>query len=141
MKLNRRALFGTGILGSALTIPFLGSRRDAYADRQTFGDYVPPLRKKPLSDGIVSARALGIPNIPFTMDNGVKVFNLRAEPVTLQWPDMSDGMGMSNRPINAWGYNGSSPGPTFEITEGDRVRIHFTNGLEEKTTIHWHGLH
>jgi FtsP/CotA-like multicopper oxidase with cupredoxin domain len=54
---------------------------------------------------------------------------------------MSDGMGMSQRPIDVWGYNGSSPGPTIEVTEGDTVRIVFTNGLPEATTVHWHGLH
>ena len=38
-------------------------------------------------------------------------------------------------------YNGSSPGPTLELTEGDRVIIHFQNNLPEPTTIHWHGIH
>ncbi len=38
-------------------------------------------------------------------------------------------------------YNGSSPGPTLELTEGDRVIIHFRNELAEATTVHWHGLH
>jgi FtsP/CotA-like multicopper oxidase with cupredoxin domain len=38
-------------------------------------------------------------------------------------------------------YNGSSPGPTLELTEGDRVTIHFRNELPEATTVHWHGLH
>ena len=41
----------------------------------------------------------------------------------------------------AFTYNGSSPGPTLEVSEGDRVIIHFKNNLPEKTTIHWHGLH
>jgi FtsP/CotA-like multicopper oxidase with cupredoxin domain len=39
-----------------------------------------------------------------------------------------------------WGYNGSVPGPTIEINEGDRVRIILHNKLPEPTTIHWHGL-
>src|SRR5690606_16900481 len=38
-----------------------------------------------------------------------------------------------------WGYNGSSPGPTIEVVEGDKVRIFVTNKLPEHTTIHWHG--
>jgi len=38
-------------------------------------------------------------------------------------------------------YNGSSPGPTLELTEGDRVIVHFRNGLAEPTTVHWHGIH
>lgn len=40
-----------------------------------------------------------------------------------------------------WAYNGSVPGPTLEIREGDRVIVHFRNALPEETTVHWHGLH
>ena len=39
-----------------------------------------------------------------------------------------------------WGYNGSTPGPTIEAAEGDRVRILVTNKLPEPTSIHWHGI-
>jgi bilirubin oxidase len=38
-------------------------------------------------------------------------------------------------------YNGSVPGPTLEVNEGDRVIIHFENKLSVPTTVHWHGLH
>jgi FtsP/CotA-like multicopper oxidase with cupredoxin domain len=38
-------------------------------------------------------------------------------------------------------YNGSLPGPTLEVREGDRVVVHFRNDLAEPTTVHWHGLH
>lgn len=39
-----------------------------------------------------------------------------------------------------WGVNGSTPGPTIEAVEGDRVRIYVTNRLREGTTIHWHAV-
>ncbi len=42
--------------------------------------------------------------------------------------------------VNCWGYNGTAPGPTIEVVEGDRVRILVTNKLPEHTTVHWHGL-
>jgi FtsP/CotA-like multicopper oxidase with cupredoxin domain len=42
--------------------------------------------------------------------------------------------------VRTWGYNGSSPGPTIECVEGDRVRILVTNRLPEATTVHWHGI-
>jgi len=42
---------------------------------------------------------------------------------------------------DAYTYNGSVPGPTLEVHEGDRVIIHFRNELPEETTVHWHGLH
>jgi FtsP/CotA-like multicopper oxidase with cupredoxin domain len=66
------------------------------------------------------------------MDNGVKVFHLTAAPVKREFaPGMV---------VNCWGYNGSTPGPTIEAVEGDRVRILVTNKLPEHTTIHWHGI-
>ncbi len=37
-------------------------------------------------------------------------------------------------------YNGSVPGPTLEVREGDRVIIRFRNELPEPTTVHWHGI-
>jgi len=42
--------------------------------------------------------------------------------------------------VDAWGYNGSIPGPTIEVVEGDRVRIIVDNHLPELTSMHWHGF-
>lgn len=83
----------------------------------------------------------GVERLAYEMDGRVKVFRLRAEPVTLRFPDMSQPVTGRLRPINAWGYNGTSPGPTIEAVEGDRVRIIVENALPESTTVHWHGLH
>jgi FtsP/CotA-like multicopper oxidase with cupredoxin domain len=41
----------------------------------------------------------------------------------------------------AWTYNGRVPGPTIRVTEGDRIRIHFTNAGSHPHTIHFHGIH
>lgn len=38
-------------------------------------------------------------------------------------------------------FNGTVPGPTIRVTEGDTVEIAVTNALDEPTSIHWHGLH
>ena len=70
--------------------------------------------------------------LPFVMDHGVKVFHLVAEQVK---HELAPGM-----VINAWGYNGQTPGPTIEAVEGDRVRILVTNHLPEDTSVHWHGV-
>ena len=71
-------------------------------------------------------------DLPFTLDNGVKVFHLTAEPVKQQIaPDKT---------IDVWGFNGSAPGPTIQVTEGDRVRIIVDNHLPEPTAMHWHGF-
>ncbi len=76
-----------------------------------------------------------VPNsstLSWIIDGDVKVFHLVAEPVKRE---LAPGL-----VINAWGYNGSTPGPLIEAVEGDRVRILVTNHLPEPTSIHWHGI-
>ncbi|HSJ65008.1 MAG TPA: multicopper oxidase domain-containing protein [Gemmatimonadaceae bacterium] len=41
----------------------------------------------------------------------------------------------------AWTYNGQVPGPTIRCTEGDRLRITFTNNGTHPHSIHFHGVH
>src|SRR6266853_6343181 len=73
-----------------------------------------------------------VKNVPLTMDNGVKVFRLTAEPVKRKIAPW--------KTIDCWGFNGSCPGPTIQVNQGDRVRIVLENHLPESTAIHWHGL-
>ena len=40
----------------------------------------------------------------------------------------------------AWCYNDSVPGPELRVKQGQRLRITVENGLEEETTVHWHGV-
>ena len=80
----------------------------------------------------VSVQTPDIADLPFTLDNGVKVFHLIAEPVKQTV--------IPGRTFDLWGFNGSAPGPTIQATEGDRIRIIFDNHLPEPTGIHWHGL-
>lgn len=70
--------------------------------------------------------------LPWKMEEGFKAFHLVAEPVKREFAP--------GFVVNCWGYNGQTPGPTFEVVEGDRVRIYVTNKLPEPTTIHWHGI-
>lgn len=44
------------------------------------------------------------------------------------------------KPVNAWTYGGSVPGPQLRVRQGDRVRVHVTNQLDVPTTVHWHGV-
>jgi len=39
------------------------------------------------------------------------------------------------------GYNGAYLGPTIVADRGDDVRMRVHNGLDEPTTVHWHGMH
>jgi FtsP/CotA-like multicopper oxidase with cupredoxin domain len=70
--------------------------------------------------------------LPHMLKNGVKEFHLVAEEFEHEFAP-----GCRAR---VWGYNGSTPGPTIEAVEGDRVRLLVTNRLREHTTMHWHGL-
>ena len=70
--------------------------------------------------------------LPYKMKDGVKEFHLVAEEIDHEFAPGST--------AKCWGYNGSTPGPTIEAVEGDRVRFLVTNKLGEHTTIHWHGL-
>ena len=67
-----------------------------------------------------------------TMDGETKVFHLVAEVLkqTIH----------PGKTIDAWGFNGSAPGPTIQVSQGDHVRVIFDNHLPEASSIHWHGF-
>ncbi len=70
--------------------------------------------------------------LPFKMNGGVKEFHLVAEEIEHEFAP--------GCVAKCWGYNGTTPGPTIEAVEGDRVRIFVTNRLKEHTSVHWHGI-
>jgi FtsP/CotA-like multicopper oxidase with cupredoxin domain len=73
-----------------------------------------------------------IGDLPYVMDGDVKVFRLTAHVFKRQIaPDKT---------IDMWGYNGSAPGPTIQVTQGDKVRVILKNELPEATSMHWHGF-
>jgi manganese oxidase len=117
------ALVGVALADRAAAAPDVVSRSDPATE--------PPLW---LSSG-KAYQPVVTPNgwtLPPVMNNGVKEFHLVAEPVKREFaPGMT---------VNCWGYNGSTPGPTLEAIEGDRVRIYVTNKLPEHTSVHWHGI-
>ena len=80
----------------------------------------------------VMVEAPDIPNLPYKLENGVKVFHLVAEPVRREL--------VPGRVMDVWGFNGTCPGPTIQVTQGDRVRVILDNHLPEPTSIHWHGF-
>ena len=91
--------------------------------------------------GMEHARSMATPvpvqtpdvtDLPFRFDNGVKEFHLIAEPVKQEL--------LPGRVLNLWGFNGSAPGPTIQINQGDRVRIVVDNHLPEPFSMHWHGF-
>jgi len=81
---------------------------------------------------IVPVETPDVPQLPWRMDGGVKEFHLVAEPVKQEI--------VPGRVIDLWGYNGSAPGPTIQVNQGDRIRIIVENHLPEATSMHWHGF-
>ncbi len=70
--------------------------------------------------------------LPWKLVNGAKEFHLVPMSVQREF--------LPGYQMNVYGYNGSMPGPTIEVTQGDRVRIIVDNQLPEATTVHWHGF-
>ncbi len=70
--------------------------------------------------------------LDYVMDGDVKVFELTC--TNLQWETEP------GKAFAAFAYNGMVPGPEFRVTEGDHVRIHVHNDMNQSTAIHWHGL-
>src|SRR5262245_180765 len=157
MNLNRRNfLRGSTLLGAGLGTEMLVSRsgsaqheqhqqhgqpqkKNAVPPKAPSQPESPPVMKKPSSSpAFVPVETPDVPKLPWTMEDGVKVFHLTAEVVKREFLPSSP-MG-SARVVDVWGFNGSMPGPTIEVNEGDRVRVIFHNNLPEGITIHWHGI-
>ena len=142
--LRKSAFLGTGILA---TTTAASAQHEHHMPPQPQapkkevapqGQASPKVNKPPVPAGNVPVITPDAPKLAWTMDNGVKVFHLTAEVVKRELLPAS-AMGPA-KVLDLWGYNGSVPGPTIEVNEGDRVRIMFHNNLPEDTTIHWHGL-
>jgi len=74
------------------------------------------------------------PLLESTIDqDGRKVFDLRFEAATTEL--------MPGIATPTWGLNGSYLAPTVRASRGDEVVMNVTNGVDESTTLHWHGMH
>jgi manganese oxidase len=131
MRTNRRS-FLRGALAAASTVS--ATRLDAAQQHV----HPPPLQSpqkvapSPQPSGASRVETPDLPTLGWQMVGGVKEFHLVATPVRTEF--------MTGRPVDAWGFNGSMPGPTIEIMQGDRVRIVVKNELPEPFSMHWHGL-
>ena len=47
---------------------------------------------------------------------------------------------IDGRTTHGIGVNGTAPAPLVRLREGQNVRLHVENTLDEETSIHWHGL-
>lgn len=126
MKLTRRTL----LLGAGAAALAPAIARPQAETRPGIG-----IAQEPPRDRRYRYTPVRTPNgwtLPYRMNDGIKEFHLVAEEIGHEFAPGCRAV--------CWGYNGTTPGPTIEAVEGDRVRIFVTNRLPEHTTIHWHGL-
>ena len=117
MKLSRRdLLISTAALAGAGAVPEATSGASKPAS----------------SPGARALRTLNGQSLAWKMVDGAKEFHLRAGAIEHEFAPGSR--------AKCWGYNGTTPGPTLEAVEGDRVRVLVTNELPEPTSVHWHGI-
>ena len=125
MRTNRRAFFGATLAGAGA---LAGAARPG-------GAGAPAGRNR--ADGSPEPIPVSTPDLPVLRPRrvdaqGVKEFHLVAEPVRREF--------LPGRNIDCWGFNGTMPGPTIEVTQGDRVRLVVENRLPELFAMHWHGF-
>jgi FtsP/CotA-like multicopper oxidase with cupredoxin domain len=123
-----------GNLAPALEGIFGGPAFAKIADMLAVDEAYPELDKKP---AFVQVPQLVLNDAlqPLTpaLDGDVKVFRLTIDEIEQAKDEVSP-------PLPALGYNGQTPGPTIRVTEGDKVRVIFTNNLQETTGVHFHGV-
>ena len=136
MKISRRnILIGAGV--GAVTSAAAGLAKGQSHEGHDMANMPPDTTMPPANTSTArlrsgKVRTLNGWTLPHRMKDGVKEFHLVAEEFEHEFAPGSK--------ATCWGYNGSTPGPTIEAVEGDRIRILVTNRLKEATTIHWHGL-
>ncbi|MCQ0988287.1 multicopper oxidase family protein [Jiella marina] len=43
-------------------------------------------------------------------------------------------------PTPVWAFNGTAPGPVLRVKAGERLKVMVENGLDQPTSVHWHGI-
>ena len=122
-------------VATAATATAYGQHEHPPAPRREASRVPPPTGPVPpdkLGPGVVPVLTPDVPNMPWRLEDGVKVFDIAAEHVRTEF--------LPGRIVDAWGFNGSVPGPTIQVNEGDRVRVIVENRLPEGFSMHWHGL-
>jgi hypothetical protein len=67
------------------------------------------------------------------MEGDVKVFDLTLDTMFQKIDEVLP-------PVAAIGYNKQWPGPTIRVTQGDKIKVNFTNNLTETSGVHFHGV-
>jgi FtsP/CotA-like multicopper oxidase with cupredoxin domain len=94
----------------------------------------------PSGAGVPTSLNMGMPGAPTSITSlqapltaaSVKRFTLTAQPAHLL-------LG-THATTPAWTFNGTAPGPTLRVRQGDLVIVNLVNHLSFGVTIHWHGV-
>lgn len=129
-------LVGAGAFGATLS-PWAAKSMDAKSTGLTSQELTVDEMDAYHEAGVMAfpaeTKVMGNQPLEHTMDGDVKVFELTCDVV----PDWEFDV---DKTVEAWCYNGMTPGPVIRVTEGDKLRFNVTNNLPESTAIHWHGL-
>ena len=134
-RLSRRQLLqlgiaGAGVAGGAIALQNFTQRRSAAA------------RIPPMSADAVAASTINPMQIArdfdygtVTRENGrtVREFRMEANTSVVKLN--------SAVTFNTWNVNNRVPGPTLRATEGDRIRVIFSNKAGHSHSLHFHGFH
>jgi len=113
VKFNRRQFIALGIGGAGLTVA------GNWLSQET-------IDSKPVPQSSAN------PTPIYQSSNGLLELDLEARERLVN---------LEGRQASLLTYNGKIPAPRLEAKPGDKVRLHFTNNLEQPTNIHYHGLH
>ena len=139
--LQRAAALGAGLFASQQAIAAEGTPHSLNPTQQVaarggyLGTASGSLSKLDTHPGPVSNTPVittDVGDLPFELDGDTKVFRLTAHVFKRQIAP--------NKTIDVWGFNGSAPGPTIQVTQGDKIRVIFQNELPEPSSLHWHGF-
>ncbi|WP_329060235.1 multicopper oxidase family protein [Streptomyces sp. NBC_01429] len=80
-------------------------------------------------------KALSIPPLAESKisTSGVRVFTLGIQSGRTRFK--------SGSTTRTWGVNGTYLGPTIRARRGEQVEFAVRNGLDQDTSLHWHGMH
>jgi FtsP/CotA-like multicopper oxidase with cupredoxin domain len=132
MTISRRKVIQTGLAAGAAIVGARAASAQPHAGHAPAPTPAPTRAPTPTRGAYEPVIVPNGSTLPYMTKGGAKVFHLVAGPVKHR---IAPGL-----EIEAWGYNGSTPGPLIEVVQGDRVRIYVTNQLGEPTSVHWHGV-
>jgi FtsP/CotA-like multicopper oxidase with cupredoxin domain len=80
-------------------------------------------------------KALAIPALARSRssESGARLFTLGIQAGETRFKD--------GPATSTWGVNGTYLGPTIRARRGERVEFAVHNGVDQETSLHWHGMH